>query len=606
MILWLLWGCTEEKNLCSSEEKEGPNKAFVEETATWGLDQIQAIGTRVSAVDYDGDGWTDLFIRKDTTADNFATGVRSSWLLRNDEGKGFVDVTESSGIRTARIESTGRPGQVVAFGDVDNDGDMDVFTGYNVDGSSSETSELMLNNGDGTFSLGAESNEFRESAAAKPAGAAFVDYNLDGSLDLWLGQANATQDRLFWGYGDGTFVDVTGGVNLQTSGWSGNSLDKINNGEGHTVSWSAAACDLNNDGWPDLLSASYGRAPNHLWKGNSEGLFENRSVVSGYAFDENQDWSDNESARCWCTLHPDATGCTDVPEPEKIQCTEDDDAFRWSHSADREPYRLGGNSGATICADINNDGWNDLLTTEIVHWDVGGSSDPSAVLLNNQDSEISFTRPDLNEIGLARTHDIVDWNDGDITGTVFDFDNDGLKDLYIGSTDYPGTRGMLYQQQADGTFVEVAQEQGLLHNRSHGVAVADFDRDGDLDMVIGHSSGRCDDDCPESFHARIYENQWEGVRNFIQVSLIGGAQSNKSAIGARVEVSHDGVTQMQEVGGGYGHYGAQNDLVLHFGLDVSCDVEVQITWPDASRSTDSYTLTAGSRYMIHQEDGVME
>ena len=178
--------------------------------------------------------------------------------------------------------------------------------------------------------------------------------------------------------------------------------------------------------------------------------------------------------------------------------------------------------------------------------------------------------------------------------------------MYIGSTDYPGTRGLLYWQQEDGGFLEVAQQQGLMHNRSHGVAIADFDRDGDLDMVIGHSSGRCDEDCPESFHARLYENQWEGVRNFIQLSLIGGSKSNRSAIGARVEVSYDGILQMQEVGGGYGHYGAQNDLVLHFGLDSACTVDVQITWPDATRSITSYTLEAGTRYYIHQEEGVRE
>jgi len=602
MFVWLIWGCTEDKNQCLAETQEISGAAFVEKTEAWGLADIRAEGYRISAVDYDKDGWTDLFIRIGSEPDDFS-GTRSSWLLRNEDGKRFVDVTESSGIRTPRRGTLGRPGQVVAFGDVDNDGDLDVYTGYNASGSL-ETSELMMNNGDGRFVLGDESNEFRSSNAAKPAGAAFVDYNRDGRLDLWIGQGNATQDRLFWGYGDGTFVDVTNGVNLQTRAWSGNALDAINNGEGHTVSWSAAACDLNNDGWPELLSASYGRAPNHLWQGNAEGLFENRSVASGYAFDDNQDWSDNESARCWCTLHPEGAECEGVPAPERIACNQDDDAFRWSHGSDREPYRLGGNSGATICADINNDGWNDLLTTEIVHWDVGGSSDPSAVLINNKTEDVSFHRPELTEIGLTRSHDIVDWNDGDITGAIFDYNNDGLKDLYIGSTDYPGTRGLLYQQQGDGTFVELAETEGLLHTRSHGVAIADFDRDGDLDMVIGHSSGRCSDDCPESFHARFYENQWEGKRNYIQLALIGGSGSNKSAIGARVEVSYDGITQMQEVGGGHGHYGAQNDLTLHFGVDTACEVDVLVTWPDSERSTSSYTLTAGVLYTIHQDQGV--
>src|SRR5262249_55245036 len=153
----------------------------------------------------------------------------------------------------------------------------------------------------------------------------------------------------------------------------------LNAAKGHSIGWSAAACDLNNDGAPELLAGSYGRAPNHLWQngGPAAGFtYTHRSIDSGYAFDHKIHWTDNESARCWCKLHPDAEDCTGVPPPMYIVCNTDSDAFRWNHDTDRNLFRLGGNSAATECVDIDNDGDVDLLTGEIVHWDVGSSSDP--------------------------------------------------------------------------------------------------------------------------------------------------------------------------------------------------------------------------------------
>lgn len=594
-----LFACKKEKEIQCSDSvmwEEG-TQIFLEKTDDWGLGNIQAVGTRISAIDFDGDGWTDLFIRKDSTPDDFAAGTRSSWLLRNTGQGSFEDVTESSGIRVSRASDLGRPGQVVAFGDVDNDGDLDVYTGYQAGDGAVETSEVLLNDGAGHFSLTSEDNFVRTALVDQTAGASFVDVDHDGNLDLWLAQGSAEQDRLLRGLGNGEFEDATSDYNLITAQWA--SVPNLNQGLSHSNAWSSLACDLNNDGYTELLAASYGRAPNHLWLGGASARFENRSVASGYAFDENTDWTDNESARCWCMLHPNDADCEGVPEPSLIACNSDNDAFRWDHSYDREPFRLGGNSGATVCADVNNDGWMDLLTTEIVHWDVGQSSDPSELLYNTKDSSVVFERPLNENTGLTREHTIVDWNDGDITATVFDFDNDGNKDVYIGSTDYPEAKGLLYHQNSAGTFDAVPFEDGIAHNRSHGVAIADFDRDGDLDMVIGHSSGRCDDDCPDSFHARFYENQL-GEGNFIQLHL-KGTDANAAGIGARVEVrAEDGVLQVQEVGGGYGHYGAQNDLVLHFGLGGSCQPEVTVRWPDSSNSTDTYNLVGGARYLLTQ------
>ncbi len=581
--------------------------AFSDASESWGLPGIDAAGVVINGVDFDGDGWTDLAVRGHGGVDDFSEGgERNTWLLRNTGAGTFTDVTQSSGVITPRLGGDGgRPGQVWALGDVDNDGDVDVFTGLpDRDGAIDETSEIMLNDGAGGFALGPEASDVRDHAD-DPGGAAFIDFDRDGNLDLWVTQYYATQDWLLLGDGTGAFTDATRGAGLTTMEWS--LVSTLNNGEAHSVAWGALACDLNRDGDPELLASSYGRAPNHLWQATGGGEYENQSVASGYAYDDRTDWSDNESARCWCTLHPDDADCDGVPEPEYISCSEDDDAFRWDHTYDREAFRLGGNSGATTCADVDNDGWMDLLTSEIVHWDVGESADPSELLFNQGATDVAFDRPGNDVTGILREHDAdYGWDDGDITGSIFDFDNDGWADVYIGSTDYAGTRGWLYHQSSARSFEAVALEDGIDHTRSHGSVIADFDRDGDLDIVVGHSSMRCEDDCYDTFGVRLFENQMGATSNFIQLSL-EGTDANRSAIGARVTVTADGVTQTQEVDGGHGHYGNQNDLVLHFGLGAACSADVTVRWPDAALSEQSFTVGGGYRYHVTQgEDPEVE
>jgi len=591
-------------------------QAFREATAEWKLDAKLVDGVRVVAVDYDGDGWADLSIAKvGALGDDFAEGgVRTTWLLHNDGKHAFTDVTQASGLRTMRTgtdANKGRPGEIVSFADVDNDGDLDAFVGLGEDPAKSgkETSELMLGKGDGTFELGLLESAVRGEnlpSQGAPAAGAFVDFDRDGNLDIWVPQAapasSPQQDRLYKGDGKGGFVDVTIDRGLKTLAWT--NIANLNTAKAHTFAWSGAACDLNNDGNPELLAASYGRAPNHLWQntGNGEFKFTNQSVASGYAFDERTDWTDNESARCWCKLHPTDEDCAGVPAPKYIACTSDDDAFRWDHTTDREPFRLGGNGAATLCTDVNNDGWVDLITTEIVHWDVGSSSDPAELLLNTKDANVRFTRPGNDVTGLARKHSSAGWDEGIMSGAVLDFDNDGWIDLYWGDSDYPGTHGLLFQQDQAGHFVEVPIAEGIDHHRSHGAAVADFDHDGDLDIVVGHSTARCNTggDCYANGQVRYFENVIGQGGNFLQVKLTGAAGTNRAAIGARVTVKAGGVTQMRDVGGGHGHFGAQDDLTLHFGLGAECSAEVTIRWPDGSLTTETHTLPAGHRFAIEQ------
>jgi len=590
---------------------------YREATTDWGLDGVQ--GVRLGSVDFDGDGWTDLIVRRGgTRQDDFGPeGVRHTWLLRNTGEGDFEDVTQVSGFLGSREsigEDLGRPVEVVAWGDMNNDGFLDAFAGADTTNATvlGGTSELLINAG-GVFQFTAEQAAISD--LILPAGASFVDADRDGRLDLWLTQnapagANGgltlLQDRLLLGDGQGSVEDATVSLGLVTRDWRNTS--DISDGLSHSRAWSSTACDLNGDGNPELLASSYGRAPNHLWRANFDDgtlTYINESIASGYARDTNEEWYDNQFAACFCRNNPSAEDC-DLAVTPQVNCA---GAANWRHDSDRQPYRLGGVSGTTVCGDVDNDGDLDLLTTEIKHWWAGSSADGSELLINDSDvgGAVRFVRPGRTAYGLeVPHHSRTNWDEGHMTAGMFDFDNDGRLDLYIGGSDYPGNHALLYhQQEAEQLLFErVDTADGIDHNRSHGLAVADFDRDGDLDIVLGHSRSRCDEtapnNCYETSQVRFFENTFADETNWIQLRLEGGALTNRAAIGARVQVSTGDMIQTQEIGGGHGHYGIQHDLVLHFGLGSACEATATIRWPDADLTEQTVGLLAGHRYLLVQ------
>ena len=621
------WSCTDGDRHCTPSDDgvciddasdwnlDAP--AFADRSDEAGLADQNVEGVRLSTGDVTGNGFPDLLVRRPLAgADDFSDdGDRHSWLLENTGNGSFEDITQESGLLQRRYDDDGdrgRPAEVIALADIDNSGSLDAVTlATDNDGSDPEGAEVMFNDGTGHFELGPTSEPLHAAGeAVSRSGAAFVDIDNNGDLDLWIGNSGApssdnSRDRLLLGDGSGGFDDVTEQRGLDAE--SSTRADVLNDANGHTNTWAVAACDLDADGRPELLSSSYGRLPNHLWDAaegdDGQTVFDNHSIESGYAFDHRKDWTDNESARCYCQHNPDADDCDDVPAPEIIQCNDETDAFRWNHNTDREPYRLGGNSGTTVCADLANNGRLDLLTTEIVHWDVGSSSDPTEILYNTGDDPVAFDRPGNDETGLERPRDGQIWDDGDITAAAFDIDNSGRLDILVASADYPGTRAHLFMQQPDGTFEYVPVDQGIDMPSAHGIAVADFDRSGSLDVVLGHSPNRCGsgDHCLDDPHVRLFENRVGDDNNWLQLELEGAeGTTNRSAIGARIYIGTDQHLQVAEIDGGHGHYGIQHDLVQHFGLGDACEATVVIQWPDAEATEEVYRLPAGQRYHVEQ------
>lgn len=565
---------TSEPETCSPVPggQWGGTTAYVETTDDWGLTDVT--GVHYEAGDLDGDGYPDLLVTEGTT------NTRDVWpdsrlrfvMMNRDNGAGgrtFVDETDTSGLLVARDgNTTGTSHNFYVEGDVDNDGDMDLFAGRYYDAGSEDAtgdcSEIYLNDGAGHFTL-AEPSDVCIGDGYPTAAGAFTDYDADGTLDLWVtgwyleygASVEAAQAQLYHGNGDGTFTEVTEAMGLRLK--SGNSSSYLEH-DTRRPSYGATACDVNGDARPDLISSDYGRSWNQLWR-NDGGTFTETAQEAHFDADTDLDYSDNLMYACYCTTH----SCGVEPT---ISC---DNAFPdnyWSPGYDDQPARLAGNSFTTVCADIDNDGDNDLYTAEIAHKWAGNSADRTQLLVN--DGTGIFDRIDNDSNGLARRRpERSDWNEGDLFAGFLDFDNDGWRDVLLVQSDYEDTHLWLWRQTSAGQFEEVSDAAGLNQEWPSGLAIADFDLDGDLDVVTGSSTARSG--TPWTTHkTHLYENQQGG--NYVR--FVG------LPIGAKVEIEAGGQYQMAEVNGGYGTFGITNDTVAQFGLGDGCMVDtVTLTLP---------------------------
>jgi hypothetical protein len=622
---------------------DGAALAFVDHSAAWEIDKshLYVVGNHLEAIDLDADGYPDLLVHSGAQARSDPSQPPNKQLTRvlmnrpkAGGGRHFVDATVASNygaVRDGTAPANGllRQEHLSIAADVDGDGDVDLFSGTYTDPTADRTKvpdtgdrdEVLLNDGKGHFSLAPKSAPQTVSATLQPTtSAAFTDVDRDGIVDVWVGawykaygsSPAGVQARLFKGKGDGTFVDATPGSGLETQ--SAGFVQGLN----HRPLYGVTACDLDGDGLPELLGSAYGRQWNLLYQnlGAASGAptFAEIGRPSGFAGDDDLNYQDNQFYECYCQ----ATGsCTPQSTPQISPC----DASSWDPGSDPKPWRLNGNTFSTVCADLNGDGKNDLYSAEIKHWHIGESADGSELLANDGpradgSAPIHFTRPGRPATGLDWKHVGSDWNEGGIMVAAADLDLDGLEDLVVGASDYPNNWSLVYRQKHDapGTFEEVGEAIGLHHACTVGLAIADFDRDGDLDVVVGSSLAR---DCaalyPDGNQVFFFENTLnDGAkkRGFLQVELDGkkGA-SNRTGIGARVRVIPAGAGGRmisKELSGGYGHFGMQNDTVLTFGLGGACKVdEIEVRWPDAPGTVERYTgVGGGQRVKLTQGAGI--
>jgi enediyne biosynthesis protein E4 len=513
---------------------------------------LETVGSGVALLDYDNDGWLDIYLVNGSTYDALSgkASPPHAALFHNNHDGTFTDVAQQAGVTNDRW------GFGVAVGDYDNDGWPDLYV------TNFGKNRLYHNNHDGTFTDVAE--KAGVALGNWSTGATFGDYDGDGRLDLFVpgyvhydldhppvpgspAVAFSTcefrgvkvmcgprglkgePDHLFHNNGDGTFTDVS---------------EKAGVGDSKRYyGLTAVFADVNNDGKVDLMVAN-DSTPNYLYINKGDGTFEDASYASGYALNENG----------------------------------------------RETASMG-----IAVGDYLNNGMLDLYNTVF--------SDDYNPLYRNEGGG-NFTDVSYQAGVAEMTIPFLGWGTG-----FLDYDNDGWKDLLAANGHvYPGVdqsdwgttfaeRPLLFHNLRNGKFEVIPPVKGtglasVLTAR--GAAFGDLFNDGKIDVVINQLHN-----VPALLrNVNADKNHWVGLK------LIGGPKSPRDAIGASVYLTAGGTRQRADVISG-GSYASSNDLRVHFGIGNSTKVDgVEVHWP--SGSVERLTLPEVDRfYTVEEARGIV-
>jgi hypothetical protein len=509
---------------------------FIHNNGSFGQKWLpEAMGPGVAFLDYDNDGWQDILIVNGMDWPGHVKHRSTLTLYHNNHDGTFTDVTEKSGLGSVEMYGMG-----VAIGDYNNDGYDDIFV------TALGQNHLFRNNGNGTFTDVTKQaglwgpNEFS-------TGAAWVDYDRDGHLDLVVANYVAwspatdiyctldgktksyctpesykgTSVRLWHNRGDGTFEDATAKAGL---------LDPTSKSLG------VAILDANQDGWPDIL-VSNDTQPNKLYMNNGDGTFTEKGVSAGVAYSE-------------------------------------DGIARAGMGVD--------------AADYDRSGYPSLLITNFANQMVS--------LYHNERNGLFVDEAPQSEVGHAT---LLTLGFGCF---FFDYDLDGWPDIYVadGHIDdaiervQPRVRYAepphLFRNLGNGKFEDVTASVGAAFGApevARGAAFGDINNDGALDLLVSTNGGP----------VHLFRNTG-ATNNSLRIKLVG-TKSNRDGIGTVVRVAAGGDIQSKTLSSG-SSYLSSSELILTFGLGTHSQADtVDLYWP--SGQTDHLAVVAANHIVTVKE-----